>query len=162
MNKNTYIALTLMILTVTGCVVNKKAKCLTSSWTNESMFANGLQVQIEAVSQKSKRTDMLPIIIRFRNNTNETISFDTPVSFPVLHDISVICPDGKSAFTTIGCKKKHLMEKVTFSPGETKEFKVFALGQCGRRLRVFPVSGLIPGLYSIKIGNSKPIEIEVI
>ena len=91
---------------------------------------------------------------------SKEISIAGAQPFPVFHDeVSVICPDGKSAFTTSGCKKKHVVTKVDFRAGEIKSFKRFALSQCGRRKR--ELKGVY-GVYKIQLLNSKPIEIEVI
>lgn len=175
MNKKIYVISGLTVFALVGCLSDKigeakNQKVRKTSWTSEFIFQEGLQVQIEAVSYHYKRNNTLPFILRIKNNTNKTISFEADAGFPVLHgEIEVICPDGESAFTTSGCNKKHDTEKISFAIGEIKEFKVFLLSQCGKRLRSYPVAGtkfstssvIMPGVYTIKLGSCEPIEIEV-
>jgi hypothetical protein len=165
------------LLVVAGCGssaktgVPKKTEPAGTTWVSGVGRFVGLEVQIASVTAKIKPTEhRIPIIVRFRNPSEQSVTFLAPVPFPVFHgEIGVICPDGQSALSSGGCMKKHLMEAVTFAAGETKEFKVAALGQCGCRPRSYPVpegkgvSSLVlpPGVYTLQLFGCKPVKIEV-
>ena len=146
-----------------------KAKAGGSLWA-PGLF-HGLEVQIAPVAEQIKQTDHgIPIIVSVCNPSDQPITFRSPVSFPVFHgEIEVLCPDGQNGLTGGGCKKKHLMEEVTFAAGETKTFRRAALGQCGHRPRSYPAAEgtgtttlVLPvGVYTLQFGDCKPVKIEV-
>jgi len=132
---------------------------------------HGLEIQIAPNSPTIKPTDLwFPVTIRIRNPFELPITFQTPVPFPVFHgEIVVISPNGHVAFTGGGCKKKHRMAEVTFAAGETREFQVAALGQCGCRpcchivadVKGVPTVVLPSGAYTLRLPGSKPVKIQV-
>jgi hypothetical protein len=148
-----------------------KAGATGTMWASGLGGFPGLEVQIVSVTQKIEPTDhRMPIIVRFRNPSELPVTFRTAVPFPVFHgEIEVICPDGQSALSHVGCMKKHLLAEMTFAAGETKEFQVAALGQCGCRPREYPVtegkggSSLVlpPGVYTLQFPGSEPVKIQV-
>ncbi len=156
----------LAILGIAGCQLSQETEkevgraLPARSWAS-NLVHPGLQVQIAPVSERLQGTVLrLPIVVRVRNSTDKPITFSSPIPFPVFHgEISVTAPDGSSAITIHGCAKKHVMKEVTFSPGETQEFRRRARGQCGCRF----VGGvrLKPGVYTLQLDGCDPIAIEV-
>jgi len=154
------------ILALTGCQLSQETEKVVGrtpparSWAS-NLFHPGLQVQIAPVSERLQGTvQRLPIVVRVRNSTDKPITFSSPVPFPVFHgEISVTAPDGRSAITIHGCAKKHVMKEITFSPGETQEFRRRARGQCG--CRFVGGANLKPGVYTLQLDGCDSIAIEV-